>query len=440
MAPARLCEFMTQVNDKASDYKKPWYAVSANRHVRTLGGLKSEVNCDICIVGAGFTGLSAGFELQKRGFSVIVLEKGDLAAGPSGRNGGQLQRGYAKPPDYLVEKFGHADAKVMLDITMEGIHLIQQRIADHNIQADFRPGVMTAAMDDNQLSDLADEVKLWKDFGYNDLALLDRNETQELVHVKSYAGAMFDPRGGHFHPYNYGLGLAQAAQDAGVQFYDQTTATEIIPGDNPVVVTEHGRVKAKYVFFAGAIRLKGSESMVRRSVTATAHMIATEPMSEELAKSVMSRDIAVCDARFIMDYYRLTGDRRMLFGGNCNYSDMDYPGEDKRLRGRMLEIFPQLKDLAITNCWHGPLEFTINRLPGLGRLYPNVYYAHGFGGQGVILTNILGAISAEAIAGDVSRFDIFAKIKHANFPGGNLLKQPMFWLGMTWYQLRDWLS
>ena len=168
-------------------------------------------------------------------------------------------------------------------------------------------------------------------------------------------------------------------------------------------------------------------------------MIATEPLGDKRAASLMSRDIAVSDARFIMDYYRLTSDQRLLFGGNCNYSDMEYPGEDKRLRERMVKLFPQLHMVGIHHCWHGPLEFTINRLPDLGRLSPHVYYAHGFGGQGVVATNILGCVLAEAVAGHAQRFDVFAKIKHAAFPGGNALKRPLFVLGMKWYQLRDLL-
>lgn len=431
---------MAKKYDKSLKYSMPWYQISANRLVATLGGLKREVNADICIVGAGFTGLSAGFELALKGFSVIILESNGISTGPSGRNGGQFHRGFDKSPAELIEKFGKHDAKVMCDVTMEGIRLIKDRIAEHDIKCDFKPGALTAATDESQVKGLEEDAAGWAKLGYNDLVMLDRQQTQEMVHVKSYIGGRLDPTGGHFHPYNYGLGLARAAQKAGCKFFDHTRATAIIHGDTAKVVTEHGAVNAKFVILAGAIKLKGSESMVRRSITASAHMIATEPMNPKLVKTIMSKDVAVSDARFIMDYYRLSGDNRLLFGGNCNYSDMDYPGEGQRLRARMLKIFPQLSMTRIDHCWHGPLEFTINRLPGLGRLAANVYYAHGFGGQGVILTNAAGAILAEAVAGHAERFDVFAKIKHANFPGGNLFKRPAFVLGMTWYRVRDALS
>lgn len=430
---------MPNKDDIADKYHMPWYAASSNRLVATLGSLKKEVNCDICIIGGGFTGLSAALELSKKNYNVILLEKDALASSASGRNGGQLQRGYPQSPGDLAEKYGKADAKVMCDITMEGIQLIHHRIKKYNIKCDFKPGVITTGLDAGHMRGLEEEIKEWKAIGYDDLELLDKEQTREIIKSDAYVGALFDKAGGHFHPFNYGLGIARAAQKAGCKFFDHTRAKKIVHGKSPKVITDEGVVNAKYVILGGAIRLKGSEPLMRRSITATAHIIATEPLGERRMNNVMTKDVAVSDCRFIMDYYRFSGDTRLLFGGNCNYSDMGYPGEDKRLRERMVKIFPQLSMVRIDHCWHGPLEFTINRLPGLGRLTPNVYYAHGFGGQGVIATNILGCVLAEAVSGHAERFDVFAKIKHTNFPGGNLLKRPMFVLGMTWYKLRDLL-
>jgi len=419
-------------------YHVPYYAVSSNKLVATLGSLKKEVNCDICVIGAGFTGLSAALELSKKGLSVIVLEKDTLAGSASGRNGGQLQRGFPKSPQELISRYGFDDAKLMHDITLEGIELITNRVKEHDIRCSLKFGQLTAALDDAQLKLLDDDRKGWQQLGHDDLQLLSRDETFEMVRAKPYIGGLFDAKGGHFHPLNYALGIARAAQLAGCQFYDHTAALEIDEGETLTVKTgSGGSVKAKFVILAGAIKLKGSETMFARSITAAAHMIATEPLTEERAHSILPRDIAVCDARFIMDYYRLSADNRLLFGGNCNYSDMDYPGEDERLWHRMVDIFPEMADTAIDHCWRGPLEFTINRMPGLGRLSPNVYYAHGFGGQGVVATNMLGKVLAEAVSGQMNRFDVFAKIKHQPFPGGDLLKRPLFVLGMTWYQIRD---
>lgn len=430
---------MPVVGDRSDYYNVPIYELSSNRLLATLGSLKGEVNCDICVVGAGFTGLSAAFELALKGFSVIILEKRDVASGAAGRNGGQLIRGFAQSPDWMTDKFGAPAAKFMSNVSLEGLALILARINNLGIKCDLKFGHLTAALEESHIGDLKGEVKAWAKIGHDDLQMMGKAEVQDLIKTKAYIGGMFDPKGAHIHPLNYALGLAQAAQKAGARIYDHTDVINVIPGDKPKVVTTQGSVTAKYVILAGAIGVGGAESIRRRSITATAHMIATEPLGERRARNIMGRDIAVSDARFIMDYYRLSGDYRLLFGGNCNYSDKGFAGEDQRLRQRMLKIFPQLQNTRLDNCWSGQLEFTINRMPALGRLSPTVYYAHGFGGHGVIATNILGKVMAEAVAGQAQRFDVFAQIKHRPFFGGNLFKRPAFVLGMTWYRLRDML-
>lgn len=425
--------------EHADNYSIPWYVLSANRLVATLGSLKGEVNCDICVIGAGFTGLSAALELASKGFSVVILEIGPIAAGASGRNGGQLLRGLAQSPDWLIDKYGLADAKFMCNVTLEGLALILSRISNHDIKCDLKFGHLTAAFTDKHVAGLKAEIRSWQKLGHDDLQFLDKKATQDIVKAKPYVAGMFDSKGAHFHPGNYALGLAQTAQRYGARIFDETEALEVIPGQTPRVITAGGAVTAKFVILGGAIRLKGAEQIARRSITATAHMIATEPLGTRRARNIMSRDVAVSDGRFIMDYYRFSDDYRLLFGGNCNYSDAEYPGEDQRLRQRMVALFPALQSVRIDHCWRGPLEFTINRMPDIGRLSPQIYYAHGFGGQGVIASNIVGKILAEAVRGQAQRFDVFAKIKHAPFPGGQLFKRPAFVLGMTWYKLRDML-
>jgi gamma-glutamylputrescine oxidase len=428
---------MLQKNEREDSYSIPWYALSANRLVATLGPLKGEVNCDICVIGAGFTGISAALELSAKGFSVILLEKRSIAWGASGRNGGHLTRGFAKGVDWMVSKFGQSDASFMCKVTMEGLAVILNRISVHKIKCDLKFGQLTAAMNKKHMAELKHEQEAWKKIGYTDLEMKDAKGVQELVKAKPYIGGLFDPKAAHFHPSNYALGLAQAAQKEGCRIYDETPVLEVVHGAQPKVITSRGKVNAKFVVLAGATNMKGAEALQRKVITATAHMIATEPLGERRARNLMSKDIAVSDARFIMDYYRFSGDYRLLFGGNCNYSDVDVPGEDERLRQRMLKIFPAISMVRIDHCWRGQLEFTMDRMPAVGRLTPQIYYAHGFGGQGVIATNIIGKILGEAITGQAARFDVFAKIKHNSFPGGDNLKRPLFVAGMTWFKLRD---
>lgn len=423
------------------DYHSSWYATSANRLVMTLGALKDEVNCDVCVIGGGFTGLSAALELIDKGFSVTLLEANSLAGGASGMNGGHLQRGFSKSPGWMIDKFGLDQARLMSNLTLEGLALIIDRIRTHDIRCDLKFGHVTAGLHDKHLQELQTDINDWQKLGHSDIRLLNKREINNYVSAQGYIGGLYDPKAGHFHPLNYALGLAEACRKKGVRIHDNTKVTGILNADTatPVVTTEKSRVSAKYVLVAGAMDIPGFKTLRNRSITATAHMIATEPLTPEKAQALMPGDAAVIDANFIMNYYRLSADRRMLFGGNCNYSGRDFQNEDAELQARMLAIFPSMKNVKISHCWHGPLDLTANRMPYLGRLTPQVYFARGFGGHGVIATNILGKVMAEAIGGTATRFDMFDRIRHTPLLGGDMLKRPIFMLGMLWYRLRDLL-
>jgi gamma-glutamylputrescine oxidase len=294
-------------------------------------------------------------------------------------------------------------------------------------------------MNDDHIAGLKSEIDEWAKIGYADLKYLNKDETQSFVKNEKYIGGLFDPRGAHFHPLNYALGIADAAQAAGCKIYDKTPALSIEEGNPATVMTAQGYVKAKFVVLGGYVAFKGIERINRKVIAATAHMIATEPLGEDRVKKIIPRNVAVTDANFIMNYFRLSSDNRLLFGGNCNYSGLDYPGQSNILKKRMTAIFPELSTVGIDYCWSGPLDITLNRMPHFGRLAPNIFFAHGYCGHGLIVSNMAGQLMAEAIKGTAGRFDIFTKIKHAPFVGGDMLKRPLFVLGMMWYRLRDML-
>lgn len=428
---------MTQVDVKPNNYNRPWYALTPNRLLKTLGGLQGEVNCDICIIGGGFTGLSAALELANKGYKVTLVEAATVAGSASGRNGGHVQRGFSKSPDWMIGKYGDTDARMMCDVSVEGVKLIEDRIAKYNIQCDLKHGHLTAAVKERQIADLQDEIKSWANIGYADMQFLDKRETQDIVRTDKYLSGLFDPNAAHFHPLNYALGLAQACIDAGVAIYEQSPVTAVATGATPTVTTENGKVTAKYVLIAGAIDLPQTVGIMRKSMSAQAHMIATEPLGEARARSLITKDIAVIDANFVMSYYRFSADHRLLLGGNCNYSGKDFGFETLDLKKRMTDVFPSLADVKIDHCWHGPLDLTGNRMPHMGRLSPTVYFAHGFGGHGVVATNILGKVMADAVSGSAEKFDVFAKVGHPPIFGGEIMKRPLFVLAMTWFKLRD---
>lgn len=425
-------------NDKS--FKSSWYALSTNRLLLTLGALKGEVNSDVCVVGAGFTGLSAALELAQQGFSVTLLEATTIGGGASGKNGGQLHRGLAQSPQWLTDRYGADNARMIGNMSLKGTALILERINKYDIKCDLTFGLLVTALTERHQQELRDEAGQWRRIGHDDLTYFDKDETQAHINCDKYIGALYDPKGGHFHPLNYALGLAAAGQKLGVKIYDETPvlSVKMEEGKN-TVLTAQGKVAAKFVVIAGDINLPEMKAPLRRSITAQAHMIATEPLGEERARKMIPSNAAIADANFITNYFRFSADWRLLFGGNCNYNGRDNGNEANVLRARMLGIFPKLNTTRIDHCWHGPLDLTANRLPDIGRLSPTVYYAHGFGGHGVVATNLAGKVLAEAITGTATRFDVFQKIHHIPFAGGDLLKRPLFQLGMWWYQLRDML-
>ena len=427
--------------DNTQNFRKSWYSVSSPRHAPTAGQLRGDITTDVCIIGGGFTGLSAALELALGGYSVAVIEAGHgMSPDASGKNGGHVLRGLAKSPDVLTGKLGGDAARALCEMTMEGIDLIKQRSATYNIDCDFKTGHVTAALTPRHMRELHEEQQAWQSVGIDGMQLVDQRDLQDkYVRGHGYIGGLYDSLSGHFHPYAYAQGLAAAAMRHDAVLHDDTRATAIdIAAAKPVVTTHTGaKITASFVLVAGAINLPQMRHTLRRSISATAHMIATAPLTSAQAESLMPGDVAVADANFVMNYYRLSADRRLLFGGSCNYSGRELGFEHRELRARMAAIFPDLHDLAVDHCWQGPLDLTANRLPAVGRLAPTVFYAHGFGGHGVTGTNIMGKLMAEAISTTAARFDLFTRIQHVPFVGGTFTKRPLFMAGMLWYRLRD---
>lgn len=426
--------------DNQKDFRKSWYEVSTPHHSQTAGPLTQSTSADVCIIGGGFTGLSAALELAQKNYRVVVLEAGHgMAADASGKNGGHIQRGLAQPPATLAAKFGTDTARAICDMTFEGIELIRARTAQYDIRCDLHMGHVTAAMTERHLRELEDEHAGWRAAGHDGMTMLDQRACENYVRGEGYIGGLYDSLSGHFHPYAHAQGIAIAAQSLGAILHDDSRATGITSAGNKNVVTtaSGASVSADYVLVAGAVDIAPMRPALRRSISATAHMIATAPLSEETAQYLMPGNVAVADANFIMNYYRLSNDSRLLFGGNCNYSGRDMGFEHLELKKRLVKVFPRLADIGIDHCWHGPLDLTVNRLPAVGRLSPQVFYAHGFGGHGVAATNLMGKLMAEAVMGTAERFDIFERIPHIPFIGGTFTKRPLFMLGMLWYQLRD---
>ena len=412
-----------------------YYAATAHpapEHPR----LEGDIDVDLAIVGAGCTGLSAALHAVQRGLSVAVLEGGKVGWGASGRNGGQVIPGLRKGAVELVAAFGRERARALFDLALEARTLVDELVAQHRISCDFSTnGHLLAAVKESDVTDMAAEAEcLAKVMDYHDIELLDRAGVQEQV-ASNYHGGLLDRRGGHMHSLNYALGLATAASAAGAVIYENSPAVGLSRGSVNVIRTPHGTLRARKVLLAGDALLHGLEPEANHRIMPVAnYVVATAPLAN--ASDLIPSDVAVSDSRFVVNYYRLTVDGRVLFGGGERYTPDPPPDIAAFVRPHLEGVFPQLRGVAIDHAWGGLVSITRTRLPHLGRR-GDIWFAHGYSGMGVILSTLGGKLSVEAMLGEPERFDLFAAVAPPAFPGGVALRAPLHVLGMLWFALRD---
>jgi gamma-glutamylputrescine oxidase len=421
-------------------YPQSYYAASANP-VPARPELNGESETDVCIVGAGYTGLSTAIALLENGFKVSIVEAAKVGFGASGRNGGQIVNSYSRDIDVIERSVGPKQAKLLGDMAFEGGRIIRERIKKYDIQCDLKDGGVFAANTAKHMKHLESQKKLWERYGHTQLELMDAERIREVVGTDIYKGGMLDMSGGHIHPLNLALGEAAAVESLGGVIYEQSPAIRIERGANPVVHTPNGRIKAKFVVIAGNAYLGNLiPELSAKSMPCGTQVITTEPLSTEMAKSLLPQDYCVEDCNYLLDYYRLSGDNRLIFGGGVVYGARDPANIEAIIRPKMLKAFPQLKDVKIDYAWTGNFLLTLSRLPQVGRLGDNVYYSQGCSGHGVTYTHLAGKILAEALRGQAERFDAFAELPHYPFPGGQLFQVPFSAMGAWYYTLRDKLG
>ena len=421
-----------------SEYPRSYYAVSANAHPQHPE-LEGEVQADVCVVGGGFSGVSAALHLAERDYDVVLLEAARLGWGASGRNGGQISTGLRKDITKIESELGRERARALWDMAEEAKAIIADRIERHGIQCDYKRGNLVAVTRERFLPDLAAEAEhLARYYDYDGYRMLDRAKIREAVASEQYCGGLMDSGGGHLHPLNFVLGMADAALAAGVRIYETSPVESVRWGASPQVETNSGHVRCRYVLFCCNAYLGGIESRISAKMMPIGnHVCATEPLGVERARALIHDDCCVSATKFVVDYYRLSADHRMLFGGGETYSYNDPADIKSFVRHYMLKVFPQLADVRIDYAWSGQVAVTMSRLPHFGRLGANGFFVQGFSGQGVALTQLAGRLLAEAVAGGAERFDVFASLEHRSFPGGELLRRPLLVAGMLYYALRD---
>lgn len=414
-----------------------YYAASANP-APMRPALRGQCKADVCVVGAGYTGLSTALFLAEAGFRVVVLEAASVGWGASGRNGGQIVNSFSRDLDSIERQTTPDRLRLLAAMAFEGSQIIRQRVRDYRIQCDLKEGGIFAALNTRQFRHLEAQQALWHRFGYDKLELLDEETIRARVGTDRYVGGAIDHTGGHIHPLNLALGEAAALESRGGVIHEHSEVTRILPGLPATVKTREGEVRAEFVVLAGNAYLGGLvPELGAKSMPCGSQITATEPLDDATANQLLPEDNCVEDCNYLLDYFRLTGDKRLIYGGGVTYGARDPANIERLIRPRMLKTFPELAGVNIDYAWTGNFLLTLSRLPQLGRLQDNVFYSQGCSGHGVTFTHVAGKALALAIQGQAERFDAFASLPHYPFPGGRLFRVPFTALGAWYYLLRD---
>lgn len=401
--------------------------------------LEESVECDVCVIGAGYTGLSSALFLAEAGYSVTVLEAAQVGFGASGRNGGQLVNSYSRDVDVIEARYGEKTARVLGSMMFEGADIIRQRIGRYDIQCDYRPGGIFAALNKKQLKALAEQKSSWEAYGNQNLTMLDAADIKREVGCANYVGGLLDLQGGHIHPLNLALGEATAFIGLGGKIFEQSAAVEITYGEPITVRTARGVVRAKYLLIAGNAYLAQNldNRVTAKSMPCGSQIAVTEPLPENVARSLIANNYCVEDCNYLLDYYRLTADNRLLYGGGVVYGAREPDDIEQLIKPKILKTFPQLKDVKIDYRWTGNFLLTMSRMPQFGRIEKNAYYMQGYSGHGVTCSHLAGKLISEMIRGDAERFDAFASLPHMPMIGGRTFQAPLTAMGAAYYALRD---
>jgi gamma-glutamylputrescine oxidase len=418
-----------------------WYAASTNIDI-DFPTLKGEEQADVCIIGGGYTGLSSAIHLRDLGYSVIVLEANKVGWGASGRNGGHVGTGQRSDQHTLEKMVGQDHARELWQLGLEAVDTVTGLINRFNIDCELKEGNLHVASKADETAELKEEVEhLQSHYGYDKIRYVDKPELTEMTSGQGFHGGTLDMGCKHLHPLQYARGLAKAASELGASIFENSQVTSYTEGSEVRVKTEQGEVRARYLIVACNGYLEKLEPRTAgRIMPINNYMLATEPLPEQIARRLIRDDASMSDSLFVINYWKLSADNRLLFGGGESYSRR-FPADIGRfVQKYMLRIYPELADTPIDYGWGGTLAITLNRMPDFGRLSSQVFYAHGYSGHGVPTATLAGKLLAEVISGTAERFDVMANVPSRQFPGGTLLRWPGLVAGMLFYSLRDRLG
>ena len=437
---------MPAMNDQpthhtAGNYPGSWYAATAPL-MGAFPGLSEDISTDVCVIGGGYTGLSSALHLRQKGYDVVLLEAERIAWGASGRNGGHVGTGQRADQSSIEKWVGEEAAKGLWQLGLDAVQKVCDLINEHNIDCELGSGNLHLAAKPSHAQELRDELAhLESQYGYQQLTYLTPEAVAERTSARGFHGGLLDDGCKHLHPLKYALGLARAASEAGVKIYEGTRGHPQADGQSGEVKTENGRVKARHIVI-GCNAYLGSlvPRMAGNIMPINNFVIATERLPSHLLPRINRDNLSMSDTLFVINYWKLSQDGRLIFGGGENYSSR-FPRDIKAfVRPHMLNIYPELQDIDIDYGWGGAVGITLNRMPDFGRIGKHLWYAQGFSGHGVPTATMAGSLLADAIDGDTAGFDLMASVPTQRFPGGTLLRWPGLVAGMLFYSLRDKLG
>jgi gamma-glutamylputrescine oxidase len=426
-------------NDRRGEYPASYYAATATPQ-EPFPTMRGAVSADVCVVGGGYMGLSAALHLAEAGHDVVLIEAHRVGFGASGRNGGQVGSGQRRDQDELERMVGREDASRLWTLAEDAKALVRTLISRHQMPVPIHPGVAHACRTDAEVRHgLAYGERLARDYNYTQIEPMNRAAIRRLIGSDAFAGGDIDRGASHIHPLNFAIGLAKAAAAAGVRIFEKTQAVQVFEGPEPKVLTSSGTVTCNHLILAGNGYLGNlAPAYAARIMPINNFIIASEPLGER-AHEILAEPIAVADTKFVVNYWRISDDNRLLFGGGESYG-YRFPDIIKTVSKPMLEIYPQLCDIKIDYAWGGTLAITTNRMPALLRVQPNILAASACSGHGIAMATMTGKILAEAVHATSASFDLLAGVPQRRFPGGVTMRWPLLVLAMTWYALRDRLG
>ncbi len=421
-----------------SGHEQSYYAATA-LGMKDYPPLLGDQETDICIIGGGFTGVSAALHLAEAGFKVTLLEANKIGWGASGRNGGQICEGHNMAHEDLIKLVGKDAADILWQCSVDSVALVKNLVRRHHIDCDLSAGVLHVAAKCRHVDELKEAVDYKRNtLKHDSIEFLDADQVASMLGTERYYAGEYYRDGAHINPLNFVIGMAKAAHDLGANIFEESAVIEYSQGAQPEVRTAKGKVRCRYILFAcnGYLgSLNGSAA--RKIMPINNFIIATEPLADEVANRINPKRVAVADSKFVVNYFRLSADNRMLWGGGENYT----PSFPKDIAGfvkkHMIEVYPELARTRVDYAWGGTLAITLNRMPYIARQHENIFVAQGYSGHGVALATFAGALFAKMVQGSVEEVDAFEKVPCHDFPGGTLLRWPGLVAGMLYYSMRD---